>query len=148
MPALAKASGQTSSEAVFVVSISGGVDAVGRIVAGFLLDRPVFSKCRLVVYSCAQFLLAGICALMPVFGGSFLWLCVASCVFGVLSGILAAQKSVVCVDLLGAERISSAFGMLLLFQAVGIGIGPLLSGKNPEITYSHRKKQGYSIVSF
>ncbi|KAK3705129.1 hypothetical protein RRG08_005520 [Elysia crispata] len=128
LPALAKSGGLTTSEAVLILSFSGAVDTVGRIVSGYLLDRSSLRKRRLVVYCCILFLLAVVCASMPVLGGDFLWLCVTSSLFGMLTGVLASQKSVICVDLLGSERMPSAFGILLLFQALGKGIGPLLFG--------------------
>ena len=130
LPALAKSGGLTTSEAVLILSFSGAVDTVGRIVSGYLLDRSSLRKRRLVVYCCILFLLAVVCASMPVLGGDFLWLCVTSSLFGMLTGVLASQKSVICVDLLGSERMPSAFGILLLFQALGKGIGPLLFGKD------------------
>ncbi|RUS78430.1 hypothetical protein EGW08_013804 [Elysia chlorotica] len=126
LPPLAKSSGLTSGQAVFILSISGAVDTVGRIAFGFLLDRSFLRRRRLAVFCCVLFLLALVCASMPVLAGNFGGLCVAASLFGTMAGTLAAQKSVICVDLLGAERMPSAFGILLLFQAVGLGIGPLL----------------------
>ncbi|GFR76085.1 monocarboxylate transporter 4 [Elysia marginata] len=128
MPALAEASGLTASQAVLILSIAGGVDTPFRILAGFLLDRPFFRKRRLVFYCCVEFLLAGVCALMPLMAGSFVWLCVLCSLFSMMTGVLASQRSVVCVDLLDVERMPSAFGILLLIQAVGVGSGPILSG--------------------
>ena len=129
IPALAKSCGLTNTEAVLILSLSGMVDTVGRVLAGFLLDRPSVRKRRLAVYSCVLFCIAGLCALMPVVGDSFAWLCAICSLFGMLTGIVVSQKSVLCVDLLDAERMPSAFGILLLFQAGGIGFGPLLAGK-------------------
>ena len=129
LPALAQSCGLTSSQAVFILSISGAVDTVGRILFGFLLDRSFVRKRRLAVYCCLLFLLAVVSASMPSLGGNFVGLCVTSSLFGLLAGVLASQKSVICVDLLGAERMPNAFGILLLFQAIGMGLGPLLFGK-------------------
>ncbi|KAK3791988.1 hypothetical protein RRG08_035476 [Elysia crispata] len=128
LPALAQSCGLTSSQAVFILSISGAVDTVGRILFGFLLDRSFVRKRRLAVYCCLLFLLAVVSASMPSLGGNFVGLCVTSSLFGLLAGVLASQKSVICVDLLGAERMPNAFGILLLFQAIGMGLGPLLFG--------------------
>ena len=130
MPALAKSCGLTTAEAVLILSFSGLVDTVVRVMSGYLLDRSFLRKRRLVVYCCILFLLAVVCASMPVLGANFLWLCVTYSLFGIMAGVLASQKSVICVDLLGPERMPSAFGILLLFPAMGKGIGPLLFGKD------------------
>ncbi|RUS73273.1 hypothetical protein EGW08_018968 [Elysia chlorotica] len=128
IPALAKSFGLTNTEAVMVLSLSGMVDTIGRVVAGFVLDRPWVRSRRLAVYGCVQFVIAGLCALMPLVGTSFIWLCIICSLFGMLTGIVVSQKSVLCVDLLSAKLMPSAFGILLLFQAGGIGIGPILAG--------------------
>ena len=128
MPALAKSRGLTNSEAVLVLSIAGAVDTLGRIVAGFLMDMPAVRRHRLTVYGFVQLVTSSLCVLMPLVGSSFKWLCVICSLFGLMTGLLVSQKSVLCVDLLGAKLMPSAFGILLLFQAVGIGVGPLLAG--------------------
>lgn len=38
--------------------------------------------------------------------------------------------SVLLVDLIGIEKLTNAFGLILLFQGVGTVIGPPISGKN------------------
>ena len=129
VPALAKSCGLTASQGVLILALSGGVDTAGRILVGYLLDRPSLRNHRLAFCNTLLFLLAGVCCGMPLVGESFVWLCVTVCVFGAMTGILASQKSVICVDLLGAELMPSTFGILLLFQGVGIGVGPLLAGE-------------------
>ena len=45
------------------------------------------------------------------------------------SGVKAAQRNVILVDILGVDKLSSSFAMLLAFQGVGTLIGPPLAGK-------------------
>lgn len=40
--------------------------------------------------------------------------------------------SVLLVDLVGIEKLTNAFGLILLFQGVGTIIGPPISGRNFE----------------
>ncbi|GFR76734.1 monocarboxylate transporter [Elysia marginata] len=128
IPALATSRGLTNTEAVLILSLSGVVDTIGRVMAGFILDRPAVRKRRLAVYSFIQFFIAGLCALMPFVGSNFAWLATTCSLFGMLTGLVVSQKSVLCVDLLNAKLMPSAFGILLLFQAGGTGVGPLLAG--------------------
>lgn len=50
-------------------------------------------------------------------------------VFGFTIGAYVGLTSVVLVDLLGLEKLTNAFGLLLLFQGVASLIGPPLAGK-------------------
>lgn len=44
----------------------------------------------------------------------------------------AAQRNVVLMDILGVDKLSSSFAVLLVFQGVGTLIGPPVAGKNYE----------------
>lgn len=50
-------------------------------------------------------------------------------VFGFTIGAYVGLTSVVLVDLLGLERLTNAFGLLLLFQGIASLIGPPFAGK-------------------
>ena len=50
-------------------------------------------------------------------------------IFGVTSGAYVGLTSVVLVDLLGLDRLTNAFGLLLLFQGIASVLGPPIIGK-------------------
>ena len=50
-------------------------------------------------------------------------------VFGVTSGAYVGLTSVVLVDLLGLDKLTNAFGLLLLFQGIASVMGPPIIGK-------------------
>lgn len=58
----------------------------------------------------------------------FWGLAVYSTVFGFTIGAYVGLTSVVLVDLLGLERLTNAFGLLLLFQGIASLIGPPFAG--------------------
>ena len=63
-------------------------------------------------------------------------------VFGITSGAYVGLTSVVLVDLLGLDKLTNAFGLLLLFQGIASVIGPPIIGK----TYSYFDyNQKYSL---
>ena len=72
-------------------------------------------------------------------------------VFGVTSGAYVGLTSVVLVDLLGLERLTNAFGLLLLFQGIASVIGPPIIG---EFSFTNKKLKmaknvnGIKIVIF
>ena len=45
-----------------------------------------------------------------------------------LIACFAALRSVITVELLGLERLTSAFGLLLLFQGIAVTIGSPIAG--------------------
>jgi len=48
--------------------------------------------------------------------------------FGITSGAYVGLTSVVLVDLLGLDKLTNAFGLLLLFQGIASVMGPPIIG--------------------
>lgn len=57
------------------------------------------------------------------------WLRFYAGVFGVTAGVYVSLTSVLLVDLLGLEKLTNAFGLILLFQGVATLVGPPIVGK-------------------
>jgi len=49
--------------------------------------------------------------------------------FGFFSGGYVGLTSIVVVDLVGVDKLSDAFGVLLLFQGVAVALGTPIVGK-------------------
>ena len=127
LPPLAKSSGVSELQAAYLVSIIGVCDSVARFSSGFLLDMKRVKKFRLLVYNGVMFGVGIVSMIMPSLHG-FPAFAVASGCYGALAGTYVAQKSVVVVDVLGVEKMTSSFGLLLGFQGIGSLIGPTISG--------------------
>lgn len=78
---------------------------------------------------------------LSAFCHSFLAFAIYGSVFGFLIGAYVGLTSVILVDLFGLDRLTNAFGMLLLFQGIAALIGPPAAG----LFYIPRK---FSIVYF
>ena len=61
---------------------------------------------------------------MLSYGGQIFY----AAVFGATSGAYVGLTSVVLADLLGIERLTNAFGLLLMFQGIASIVGPPLCG--------------------
>ncbi|CAG5125778.1 unnamed protein product [Candidula unifasciata] len=127
IPALVKSKNLSESDAAMVLSICGIFDTLGRIVSGLILDRPLLRPHRLLLYNSFVFAIATVSFILP-FLKSFATLSVMCSFYGALTGAYISQKSVVLVDILGIENMSSSFGLLICFQAMGMCAGPPLSG--------------------
>ena len=127
LPALAESQGMSPTDAAFLLSISGILDTFGRIMAGFILDIRCIRPFRPVLYNSVIFVITGVSFVSPylkTFGG----FAVLFGLYGMLTGTYASQKSVILVDILGQEKLSSSFGLMICFQGLGTCIGPPLSG--------------------
>lgn len=75
-----------------------------------------------------RFLLIPATALAPHVLGDLNALRVCSGMFGATVGVYVSLTSVILVDLLGLDKLTNAFGLLLLFQGVATVIGPPIVG--------------------
>ncbi|CAJ0954180.1 unnamed protein product, partial [Mesorhabditis belari] len=117
---LEKIEGLTDFWKSFPLQLLGVINIVFRILCGKISDSP---KVDSLWVSNAGLILAGLATMaVPLF--TQYWHFIAFCfpfAFGV--ACFAALRSVICVDLWGLEKLSSAFGTLLLFMGVGALVG-------------------------
>lgn len=66
--------------------------------------------------------------MLSAFCMDFYSLAVYGAVFGFTIGAYVGLTSVILVDLLGLEKLTNAFGLLLLFQGIASLIGPPIAG--------------------
>ena len=66
---------------------------------------------------------------LSVFMNTYTTQAIYCAIFGVTSGAYVGLTSVVLVDLLGLDKLTNAFGLLLMFQGIASVIGPPIIGK-------------------
>jgi len=128
LPALAETRGLTKLQGAYMLSILGICDSVSRILMSTLLNLKRVKKYRLVIYNILIVMIGMVSFVVPLMQ-TFPQFAVLCMVYGSLSGTYVSQKSVVLVDILGVEKLSSAFGLVLMFEGLGTAIGPTLGGK-------------------
>jgi len=118
-------SGIGSASASLIVSAVGVSNMAGRVLVGLLVDRPWVSA--LLVHNVSLAASGVVVASFPF--------CVALeeyLTLGVALGFSAAPfislTSVVLVDLLGLDSLTSAFGLLIAFRGTSAVLGPPLAG--------------------
>ncbi|XP_050361709.1 monocarboxylate transporter 12 [Nymphalis io] len=112
-------------EPAYLISIIGASNLVGRIILGYISDKPWVN--RLLAYNLCL-TIAGISTAMAMACWEFWGLALYATTFGFTIGAYVGLTSVVLVDLLGIERLTNAFGLLLLFQGIASLIGPPFAG--------------------
>ncbi|OWF56683.1 monocarboxylate transporter 7-like [Mizuhopecten yessoensis] len=125
LPDRALEAGISKTDAALLVSVIGIANTIGRVVFGWMADQKWVN--RLMLYSTAL-TICGIATALSPLSNSFEYLLVYAAVFGAFIGVYVGLTSVVLVDLLGLDKLTSAFGLLLMFQGVATLIGPPIAG--------------------
>ncbi|KAK7484226.1 hypothetical protein BaRGS_00024475, partial [Batillaria attramentaria] len=126
LPDRAKLAGIDEVKAAWLLSTIGIANTLGRVVFGFMADLRWVN--RLMLYNTALTICGVATALSPFVGGSYELLITYAAVFGIFIGVYVSLTSVVLVDLLGIDKLTNSFGLLLLFQGAATFIGPPLAG--------------------
>jgi len=112
-------------EAAFLLSVIGISNTVARLLLGWLSDRAWVN--RLYLYN-SCLVICGISMGLSVFCQTYTTQAIYCAIFGITSGAYVGLTSVVLVDLLGLDKLTNAFGLLLLFQGIASVIGPPIIG--------------------
>ena len=107
--------------------MTGISNTVARLCLGWLSDREWIN--RLYLYNTCL-VICGISMGLSVFMNTYTTQAIYCAIFGVTSGAYVGLTSVVLVDLLGLDKLTNAFGLLLMFQGIASVIGPPIIGKN------------------
>ncbi|XP_015179843.1 PREDICTED: monocarboxylate transporter 10-like [Polistes dominula] len=113
------------SSAMFLVSVIGIGNTVGRVVCGLASSIPgVDALIVNNIFISLGGLLTMLSGLSLTEGYQFFY---AAC-FGLSISVFASLRSILVVDLLGLEKLTNAFGLLLLFQGVAAAVGAPIAG--------------------
>lgn len=123
-----------TKQASYLLGVIGIANTVGRIILGYLSDKPWVN--RLLVYN-LMLTICGVATAFSVMCLDFYSLATYSAIFGFTIGAYVGLTSVILVDLLGLDKLTNAFGLLLLFQGIASFIGPPMAGWLYDITLSY-----------
>lgn len=125
LPDRAHEYGINKTDATNLISVIGIANTIGRVVFGWMADKPWVN--RLMLYNTSLFICGLATALSPL-NNSYPFLVCYAAVFGAFIGVYVGLTSVVLVDLLGLAKLTNAFGLLLMFQGLATFIGPPIAG--------------------
>ncbi|XP_047489367.1 monocarboxylate transporter 12-like isoform X2 [Penaeus chinensis] len=117
--------GISDTDSSYLLAVVGISNTVSRILLGYISDQPWVN--RLYLYNIAL-TLCGIGTCASIWFYSYASQIFYAIVFGSMSGAYVGLTSVVLVDLLGMERLTNAFGLLLMFQGIASILGPPMCG--------------------
>merc|ERR1711911_30566 len=123
-----------SQDASFLIAVIGIANTVGRIIIGYVSDKPWLN--RLFLYNIAL-TISGIATALSAYCVTYTTLVIYAAVFGATIGAYVGLTSVVLVDLLGLEKLTNAFGLVLVFQGIASLAGPPIAGRLRDTTNSY-----------
>ncbi|KAL7030158.1 hypothetical protein ACKWTF_006550 [Chironomus riparius] len=117
-----------------LISIIGITNTFGRIACGYVADFPAVNS--LLLNNCCLVLCAVALAAVPLCT-TFAMYMIASVVFGIgLAGYMSLT-SIILVDLLGLDKLTNAFGLLIMFRGAAAIFGAPLIGGIYDLTNSY-----------
>ena len=124
-PDKAKGMGINDDKASYLVSIIGIVSTVGQIVIGYLGDRPRVNTLHLYNLLTST---AGIATMLVPLMPTYVMLSLYSGAFGFFISGNYALTTIILVDLLGMEKLTNAYGLIMLGEGISNLIGPPIAG--------------------
>ncbi|XP_075164155.1 monocarboxylate transporter 14 isoform X2 [Haematobia irritans] len=120
--------------ASFLIAIIGITNTVGRIICGYVADFPqvnsLFLNNMCLVVCTISVILTPLCASY----GSYVTM---SIFFGLAVSGYISLTSIILVDLLGLDKLTNAFGLLILFRGFAAIIGSPLAGAVYDATQTY-----------
>jgi len=112
-------------DAAFLVSVIGVSNTLGRVLSGWVSD---FSWVNSLVVTNIAIILSAVCVFVFPFCSSYAGFVTIALSFGFFVAAYISLTSIVLVDLLGLDNLTSAFGLLTLFRGSSSMIGPPING--------------------
>ncbi|GFR60138.1 monocarboxylate transporter 14 [Elysia marginata] len=127
MPILMQTKGSSLQDAAFMLSLAGLLDVLSRICFGFLLDARFVRPYRERLFNFVLVGMAVAAGLLPTMD-TLIGIGVTFAAYSMGASFCLIGRTVVLVDLIGARKLSSAFGIHLFIQGFGALLGPPVAG--------------------
>ncbi|XP_031332551.1 monocarboxylate transporter 7 isoform X3 [Photinus pyralis] len=130
----AKSDGIDPGQASFLLSIIGITNTVGRIACGYFADFPQVNA--LVVNNICLVIATVAVAATPLCHtyGAYM---TTAIFFGIAVSGYISLTSIILVDLLGLDKLTNAFGLLILFRGAATIVGSPMAGALYDATKSY-----------
>ncbi|GFN94339.1 monocarboxylate transporter [Plakobranchus ocellatus] len=125
MPFIATMSGLTQADGAFLMTISGFMDLLARLVLSCMADFKWFSKTRVVALS--MVVLSVICHGSRVINSYHLFVTFAV-VVGMFVGVRQTLASVIMLEIVGTEKFAKGFGFLATLCTLALAINHPIVG--------------------
>ncbi|KAG5307624.1 MOT12 protein, partial [Pseudoatta argentina] len=126
--------GIESNSASFLLSIIGITNTIGRVACGYVADFPQVDS---LLLNNICLIISTIAVAATPFCHSYAAYIIMSIFFGIAISGYISLTSIILVDLLGLDKLTNAFGLLILFRGAAAIIGSPLAGAVYDATQSY-----------
>ncbi|KAJ0183186.1 hypothetical protein K1T71_001162 [Dendrolimus kikuchii] len=121
----AKLNGVQESQASLLISIIGITNTIGRIICGWVADFPWMDS---LLLNNVCLIIATVSVGLTPFCYSYTAYIAVAIAFGIAISGYISLTSIILVDLLGLDKLTNAFGLLILFRGAAAIVGSPLAG--------------------
>ncbi|XP_050348583.1 monocarboxylate transporter 13 isoform X2 [Nymphalis io] len=126
--------GVEQSQASFLLSIIGITNTIGRIACGWVADFPWMDS---LLLNNICLVIATISVAVTPFCSSYASYVAVAIAFGIAISGYISLTSIILVDLLGLDKLTNAFGLLILFRGAAAIVGSPLAGAVYDATHNY-----------
>ncbi|XP_033229392.1 monocarboxylate transporter 14 isoform X2 [Belonocnema kinseyi] len=134
LPRAAVKDGIAEKPATFLLSVIGITNIVGRIACGYIADFP---RVNSLLLNNLCLIVCSISLAATPLCHSYATYVAASVFFGLAISGYISLTSIILVDLLGLDKLTNAFGLLILFRGAAAMVGPPIAGAIIDATNSY-----------
>ncbi|CAI5648588.1 monocarboxylate transporter 1 [Oreochromis niloticus] len=138
----AKSNGISKEKAAFLLSVLAFIDMFARPSMGVLANTK-WVRPRIQYYFAASVLYNGVCHVLAPISTDYSGFVVYAIFFGFGFGWLSAVLFETLMDLVGAQRFSSAVGLVTIVECVPVLLGPPLTGS----FYNYYQHYNYTYIT-
>ncbi|KAF5273450.1 hypothetical protein FQA39_LY07467 [Lamprigera yunnana] len=117
--------GIESSQAVWLISTIGITNTIGRVVSGMFTSLP---QVNVLLVNNIALTIGGISTILSGVSMSSEYQFAYTVVFGLSMACFVSLRPIMVVELVGLERLTNAFGLILLFQGIAACAGAPMAG--------------------
>ncbi|CAG5134292.1 unnamed protein product [Candidula unifasciata] len=123
--------GLDSTSAAFLISIIGITNTVGRVAVGFVSDQT-WADCLLI--NNVALICGGVATLFVPYYTYYYLLAIYAAIFGSAIAVFVSLRSIIMVELMGLEKLTTAFGFVIMCQGMSSLLGPPVAGAISDYT--------------
>lgn len=114
------------SKAVWLISTIGIANTIGRVLSGMFSSLP---KVNVILVNNIALTIGGISTILSGVSMSEEYQFTYAVVFGLSMSCFVSLRPIMVVELVGLDRLTNAFGLILLFQGVAACVGSPMAGE-------------------
>merc|ERR1712142_316843 len=117
--------GIEKNAAGFLLSIIGISNIIGRVLAGYFVDKAC---CNVLILNASALVIGSLMCFLLTITTNYAILATESCIFGLCMATWTSLRPIILVELLGLRNFTTSLGFLTPFQGIAFLVGGPVAG--------------------